>query len=98
MDPRVEKMASVLVNYCVGVRPNDLVIIQSSELGVPMVDACFRAILQAGKRYGDSTLGAGAGHRLSCDGRQRLCQPDLVGCGAGGDLYGQTLDDLGLWL
>jgi aminopeptidase len=48
MDPRVEKMASVLVNYCVSVQPKDLVIIQSSELGVPMVDACFRAILQAG--------------------------------------------------
>lgn len=48
MDPRVEKMASVLVNYCVGVQPNDLVIIQSFVLGVPMVDACYRAVLQAG--------------------------------------------------
>src|SRR5438270_7378219 len=48
MDPRVERMAGVLVNYGVGVKPDDLVLIQSSTLGVPLVDACFKAVLEAG--------------------------------------------------
>jgi aminopeptidase len=48
MDPRVEKMASVLVNYSVSVKPADLVFIQTTTLGMPLVDACFKAVLDAG--------------------------------------------------
>lgn len=48
MDPRVEKMADVLVNYSVAVRPGDLVSIQSSSLGVELASACVERALQAG--------------------------------------------------
>ncbi|HZU12485.1 MAG TPA: aminopeptidase [Chloroflexota bacterium] len=48
MDPRVEKLASVLVNYCVGVRPNDWVVIQSEVLGEPLVNAVVAEVLKAG--------------------------------------------------
>jgi aminopeptidase len=48
MDPRVEKMANVLVNYCVGVKAGDWVVVQSTHLGLPLVTECVRAVLQAG--------------------------------------------------
>jgi aminopeptidase len=48
MDPRVEKMADVLVNYSVGVQPGQWVVIQSPILGEPLALACMRAVLKAG--------------------------------------------------
>jgi aminopeptidase len=48
MDPRVEKLADVVVNYCVAVKPGDWVVIQTSFLGEPLADACAAAILKAG--------------------------------------------------
>lgn len=48
MDPRVEKLADVVVNYCVYVKPGDWVVIQSPFLGEPLADACAAAVLRAG--------------------------------------------------
>ncbi|HZU14794.1 MAG TPA: aminopeptidase [Chloroflexota bacterium] len=48
MDPRVEKLADVLVNYCVAVQPGNWVIIQSGFPGEPLVDACVAKVLKAG--------------------------------------------------
>jgi aminopeptidase len=48
MDPRAEKMADVVVNYCVGVKPEEWVLVQSSYLGGPMVAQVVRRILEAG--------------------------------------------------
>ena len=48
MDPRVQSMANVLVNYSVAVRQGDWVVIQSPILGEPLADACVRATLAAG--------------------------------------------------
>jgi aminopeptidase len=48
MDPRVEKLADVVVNYCVSVKSGDWVVIQSSFLGEPLADACVAAVLKAG--------------------------------------------------
>ena len=48
MDPRVEALATVLVNYSLGVRSGDWVVIQSPILGEPLADACTKAVLQAG--------------------------------------------------
>lgn len=48
MDPRVEALATVLVNYSVGIKPGDWVVIQSPILGEPLADACTRAVLEAG--------------------------------------------------
>lgn len=48
MDPRIRKMAHVLVNYCVDVRPGNWVSVQSSFLAEPLVTACVEEILRAG--------------------------------------------------
>lgn len=48
MDPRVEKMAAVLVNYCLGVNPGEWTVIQTPPLGIPLAVSCVEAILKAG--------------------------------------------------
>ncbi|MGI8825443.1 MAG: aminopeptidase [Chloroflexota bacterium] len=48
MDPRAQHMATVLVNYCLGVRPGWWVLIWSHLPGEPLVVACTEEILRAG--------------------------------------------------
>jgi aminopeptidase len=48
VDPRVQAMADVLVNYSVNTKPGDWVVIQSSLLGEPLAVACVQAVLRAG--------------------------------------------------
>ncbi|GAC1322501.1 MAG: aminopeptidase [Chloroflexota bacterium] len=48
MDPRVEKMAHVLVNYCLAVKPGEWVSMNSELPGEPLVVACAEAILKVG--------------------------------------------------
>lgn len=47
-DPRLEKLAHVLVNYSTAVRPNDLVRIAGPPVARPLVIAVYRAVLKAG--------------------------------------------------
>ncbi len=47
-DPRVEKLADVLVHYSVDVQPGDRVLIQSSTLAEPLLRAVYTRVLQAG--------------------------------------------------
>lgn len=47
-DPRHQKLAQLLVNYCVGVCPGDRVSLQSNAQAMPLVKETYRAILQAG--------------------------------------------------
>jgi aminopeptidase len=47
-DIRVEKMADLLVNYSVAVKPGDKVVIQGETGGEPLIKAVFVKILQAG--------------------------------------------------
>jgi len=47
-DPRVEKLADVLVNYSVAVRPGDKVLVQGSTLAEPLLEAVYARVLQAG--------------------------------------------------
>lgn len=48
IDPRVERLAAVLVDYSTEVRPGDLVVIESTALAAPLVLALCRRILEAG--------------------------------------------------
>lgn len=48
MDPRVEKMAAVLVNHSLSVRAGDWVIIQTPIPAEPLAEACVRHVLAAG--------------------------------------------------
>ena len=49
MDPRVEKMAGVMVNYSVAIRPGDLVMIHPYDpLASPLALAVYKHVLQAG--------------------------------------------------
>jgi len=47
-DPRLEKLAGVLVNYSTGVKPGDLVRLSGSVVGRPLLSALYRAVLKAG--------------------------------------------------
>jgi len=47
-DIRVEKLADLLVNYSIGVRNGDRVVIEGSTLSEPLVKAVYAKVLQAG--------------------------------------------------
>jgi aminopeptidase len=47
-DPRLEKLADVLVHYSTGVKPNDLVRIVGPPVARPLVVELYRAVLRAG--------------------------------------------------
>jgi aminopeptidase len=47
-DPRLDKLATVLVNYSVAVKKGDLVVITGSTVAEPGIAAVFRAVLAAG--------------------------------------------------
>lgn len=48
MDPRVESLARVLVEYSNEIRPGDRVLIEAEPAAEPLVRACFREVLKAG--------------------------------------------------
>jgi aminopeptidase len=60
-DPRLEKLADVLVNYSVGVKPNQLVRISGPPVAQPLLIELFRKVLLAGghpdARMGPEELG-----------------------------------------
>ncbi len=47
-DPRVDRMAQVLINYSTNIQPGDRVLIEATPQAEPLVRACFREILLAG--------------------------------------------------
>lgn len=47
-DPRLDKLANVLVNYCTSVKRGDLVTIVSDPDAMPAVEATFEAVIRAG--------------------------------------------------
>jgi aminopeptidase len=47
-DPRVERLAKVLVDYSTDVSPGQLVLIETTPLAGPLLTALFRRILEAG--------------------------------------------------
>ena len=47
-DPRIEKLADLLVNYSVAVQPGDKVLIQGGTPASPLLKAVYAKALQAG--------------------------------------------------
>jgi aminopeptidase len=47
-DPRVERLADVVVSYSTDVRPGDLVVLDASALAAPLVRETYRRVLAAG--------------------------------------------------
>src|SRR6476661_2960857 len=47
-DARLEKLAAVLVNYSVGVKPGQLVRISGSPVSAPLVVELYRKVVEAG--------------------------------------------------
>jgi len=47
-DPRVEKLADILVNYCTGVQPGDWVMVQGGVLALPLLDEVVKHVVRAG--------------------------------------------------
>ncbi|MEN6410937.1 MAG: aminopeptidase [Anaerolineaceae bacterium] len=48
MDPRIEKLADLMVNYSVAVKPHEKVLIRGSLIGEPLIKAIYAKVLQAG--------------------------------------------------
>ena len=47
-DPRLIKLADVLVNYSVGVKPGNLVRISGAPVGLPLITEVYRKVIEAG--------------------------------------------------
>ena len=47
-DPRIDKMAMLLVDYCVAVKPGERVMIFASTLAMPLVTATYKQVVNAG--------------------------------------------------
>ncbi len=47
-DPRVEKLADMLVNYSIGIKPGDKAIIEGNQLARPLIAEIYKKVLQAG--------------------------------------------------
>lgn len=47
-DPRLDALADVLVRYSVAIRKGDLVQIQAEAVGMPLVEALYKAVVKAG--------------------------------------------------
>jgi aminopeptidase len=47
-DPRVDKLAEVLINYSLAVKKGDLMIIQATDVAAPLIRASFREAIKAG--------------------------------------------------
>jgi aminopeptidase len=47
-DPRTEKLAEVLVNYCTSVQPGDWVLVRGHVVALPLVEATVRQVTRAG--------------------------------------------------
>jgi aminopeptidase len=51
-DPRLNRLADVVVSYCTAVKPGDLVVIRAEPNSMPAVEALFKAVLKAGGHPG----------------------------------------------
>lgn len=47
-DPRLKKLAEVIVGYSTGVKPGDLVQIHSEAVAMPLIEEVFEAVVKAG--------------------------------------------------
>ena len=47
-DPRVDRMAQVLINYSTAIQPGDRVLVEAEPAAEPLVRALYREILLAG--------------------------------------------------
>jgi aminopeptidase len=47
-DPRIDKLADLLVNYSVSVKPGETVAITGDTDAEPLIKAVFKHVLQAG--------------------------------------------------
>ena len=48
IDPRIEKLADLLVNYCVAVQPGDRILLTASSAALPLAAETYRHIIRAG--------------------------------------------------
>ncbi len=48
MDPRIERWAKTLVNYCLQVQPGQMVLLVASPVAEPLLAEVYRETLRAG--------------------------------------------------
>jgi aminopeptidase len=69
-DPRVERLADVLVNYSTSVEPGQLVLLETTPLAAPLLRALYRGVLEAGG-HPQTRLGfEGAAEALLAEGSE----------------------------
>jgi aminopeptidase len=64
-DPRIEKLARVLVEYSARIKPGDRVLIESEPVAEPLIRALYEHILMAG---GHPHLALNLGGQISMSG------------------------------
>ena len=47
-DPRIDKLASILVNYSLGVKAGEWIVIEGDAVAIPLIEAASRHVLRAG--------------------------------------------------
>lgn len=52
-DPRIVRLANLLVHYCIEVKPGEQIMVEGSSASLPLIKETYRAVLQAG---GNPTL------------------------------------------
>jgi aminopeptidase len=71
-DPRVEKLADVIVSYSVAVRPGDKVVIEGESLAEPLLKTLYVKVLQAGGHPLMRVTSGHGGSPLPCASDERL--------------------------
>ena len=73
-DPRLDKLAKVLVHYSVKVQPGQIVALQSDPIAMPLLEAIYDALIDAGAHvhfgcapsyFGESLLRRGSDEQLT---------------------------------
>ncbi len=58
-DPRLEKLAQVIVNYSLEVKAGDLVLMAGEESGLPLMEAIYESLVKAGAHIQTQVLPSG---------------------------------------
>src|SRR5688572_19676485 len=91
-DPRLIKLAEVLVNYSIGVKKDQLVRLSGPSIGEPLIVELYRAVLKAGGQplvrmspdeLGYLMLKDGADHQLQYVSRVALYEIEKIDCSIG---------------
>jgi len=92
LDPRISKLAEVLVNYSAGVKPGQLVRISSPVGGLPLVNALYQEVIRAqanpmvrliSEEWSESLVKQGTDDQLQYENPIALYEVEQIDCSIG---------------